>query len=220
MYVWNIIYDVTAGKEDTLTPEEAATVEDFLLPPPTGDSVPTVVDVNLPMGERIQREHEEKMKLLSSTRATKYMDMTIICPTSNDAERLFSGCKLCMDPLRTCMTPRNYEAQVFLRVNRAYWSEETIRRILMKRKRAKEQRKAERLAADAHATEQPLGSQATTSSSATTSSFASSSSGARSSSATTPSSGARSSSGKRSYIYISMDSDEEGSDDDLAWHWW
>ncbi|ETL91121.1 hypothetical protein L917_10286 [Phytophthora nicotianae] len=50
---------------------------------------------------------------------TKYIDvLQMILPTSNRCERLYSRCKLVVNPLRSSLLPANFEMLVFLRANR------------------------------------------------------------------------------------------------------
>ncbi|ETP42363.1 hypothetical protein F442_10730 [Phytophthora nicotianae P10297] len=60
----------------------------------------------------------------------KYIDLLrLIPPTSNRCDRLFSQCKLVLNPLRASLLPANFEMLMFLRANRGLWDFTSLFRI-------------------------------------------------------------------------------------------
>ncbi len=60
------------------------------------------------------------------------MNTIFVVPTSNVLERFFSIAKYTFDDLRRSLLPKNLEMQLFLYINREYWSEETVSLLLKK----------------------------------------------------------------------------------------
>jgi hypothetical protein len=65
-----------------------------------------------------------------TTPSVKYIDMTVVSPTSNECERMFSRAKLALGDLRTSMIPKNLESLTFLHYNSDLWNAVTIQQIL------------------------------------------------------------------------------------------
>ena len=55
-----------------------------------------------------------------------YIDFSFLVATSNSVERLFSSCKIVLDPRRKSMSPATFEAIMFLKFNRHYWNVNTV----------------------------------------------------------------------------------------------
>jgi hypothetical protein len=121
----NAIVKVMRGEEASLTEAEKASIHPFLKP----------ISTNLAEEESVSlaevAEREEKRRRLDRT-TSKYCDLSFINPTSNDPERLFSYAKLTNSDLRMSMTPKNFEARVFLKYNREYWNLNAVRNMFLK----------------------------------------------------------------------------------------
>lgn len=59
----------------------------------------------------------KKRKIIKSS----YVDTTLIPPTSNVVERLFSGARLILTDYRKSMSPYTFECLMFLKINRDLW---------------------------------------------------------------------------------------------------
>jgi hypothetical protein len=60
-----------------------------------------------------KRRHGERMPYAAVA--------TLVPPTSNACERLFSECKWVLTPQRSSLLPANFEMLIFLRANKAMW---------------------------------------------------------------------------------------------------
>eukprot|EP00644_Phytophthora_capsici_P002764 jgi/Phyca11/124924/e_gw1.55.228.1 len=75
---------------------------------------------------RIRVLHD-KLKELQSSRAVDYIPLfSVIPPTSNRCERLFSECKYVLEPHRASMRSANFERLMFLKANRDLWNASTL----------------------------------------------------------------------------------------------
>ncbi|KAG1697033.1 hypothetical protein DVH05_028625 [Phytophthora capsici] len=63
----------------------------------------------------------------SQSRAVDYIPLfSVIPPTSNRCERLFSECKYVLEPHRASMRSANFERLMFLKANRDLWNASTL----------------------------------------------------------------------------------------------
>jgi hypothetical protein len=70
---------------------------------------------------------QAKKQHLSECVAAQYDDLLHFAPpTSNACERLFSGCKLVLNSLRSSTLPVNFEMMMFLRANSDLWTSATL----------------------------------------------------------------------------------------------
>lgn len=60
----------------------------------------------------------------------EYGDVRFILPTTNGVERLFSKCRQALTDYRKCISPTNFEAQLFLHANRDLWSLNDVNNIV------------------------------------------------------------------------------------------
>ena len=72
-----------------------------------------------------------KILKLSSDSKSCYINFNWIPPTSNIAERFFSQAKLFFGPQRQSLSPQNFEAQIFLLLNKAFWDVNLVQRVLV-----------------------------------------------------------------------------------------
>lgn len=63
----------------------------------------------------------KKRRLQDSSQAS-YLDLRFIVPTSNMCERLFSKAGHALSSRRMSILPSNFEAQIFLHINRNLWN--------------------------------------------------------------------------------------------------
>jgi hypothetical protein len=73
-----------------------------------------------------------KRKADSMSQPTTYQYPKFINPTSNIVERLFSLASLVLTDLRGQLSPYHFEAVVFLKINRNYWSALVVHEVMKK----------------------------------------------------------------------------------------
>ncbi|RLN98007.1 hypothetical protein BBJ28_00014077 [Nothophytophthora sp. Chile5] len=105
-----------------LTTSERRAVEGFAVEPHEPSPVPRG---RVDFASIILRQ--AKKQRLSECVAAQYDNLLHFAPpTSNACERLFSGCKLVLNSLRSSTLPVNFERMVFLRANNDLWTSTTL----------------------------------------------------------------------------------------------
>ncbi len=85
--------------------------------------------------EGLKEDAQDFASLCLKKRRTKeyygqrYMDCKFLLPTSNIVERFFSSVGYAFNESRQALLPINLETQLFLKVNRSFWSEELVSKI-------------------------------------------------------------------------------------------
>lgn len=109
--------------EDNLTETEREAVSGFLTPAGEAVYVPEEVPENLSEAALFDWNFEQSRKRRKLQDKDRYDIALLNCiaPTSCDCERLFSQCKLTNTDIRQSMTPKNFEARIYLRENSRFW---------------------------------------------------------------------------------------------------
>ena len=123
----NAIVKVIRGLEDTLSIAERDAIEIFLLP--VGEEALEAVAMPvaakpLSFAERLIRAKQPPAVITS-----KYMNLCWISGTSKMVERLFSLAKQFQTYDRAPMTPEHLEMQLYLFINKEYWSKWTVNKV-------------------------------------------------------------------------------------------
>ena len=123
------IVKVLDGQEELLTAFEKNALKPFLL---NSDEVELVEEVNkkdkkIGFADRLIQTKKRKLETKS-----KYMDMSYIPATSNVVDRFFSQCKNVLTDKRQSMYPINFEAVMFLKMNRHLWDIRLLSKVIAK----------------------------------------------------------------------------------------
>jgi len=113
---------VKIQNELPLTMSEQRAIQGFAVEPREPSPVPRArVDFASTILRQAKKQH------LSECVAAQYDDLLHFAPpTSNACERLFSGCKLVLNSLRSSTLPVNFEMMMFLRANSDLWPSATL----------------------------------------------------------------------------------------------
>ena len=123
----NSIVKVIRGDERNLSISERESIAIFLLPLEEGGLEETIVPVittPLSFAARLIKAKQPTVEVKS-----KYMDLRWIVGTSNIVERLFSLAKQFQTYDRSSITPEHLEMQLYLFVNKHYWSKWTVNKV-------------------------------------------------------------------------------------------
>ena len=126
--------------EDPMAPRlsdrEAEACKKLLIAPPVEDEDSDSEDDEPATLERVLEQRVKKRKLLKEQKKSAvaaisskqlYQDPSkFICATSNCCERLFSEAKYILVPHRSAMSPILFEALLFLKKNKRFWSLELV----------------------------------------------------------------------------------------------
>ncbi|OWZ02089.1 hypothetical protein PHMEG_00026412 [Phytophthora megakarya] len=118
--------NVLLGHQGSLSPDEEAMLEPLAAEasPPPRTSESTSGD------QGFAADALEQARRLRQTTSRFIDQVAVIAPTSNVVERFFSQAKAVVGLHRQAMTPLHLERILFLKVNRAYWSAATVRKVV------------------------------------------------------------------------------------------
>jgi len=120
----NGLCKLSSGKESELSLMEANALSSMLL------SVEVVEEVPAPVQKKSKCSYADDILFQahqnSPSTTTKYLSTTFIPPTSVSVERFFSVAGYVLGERRLAILPIHAEEQLFLRVNRSFWSEKML----------------------------------------------------------------------------------------------
>jgi hypothetical protein len=121
------VYKVLNNEEEKLTDEEKKELKDF-----ENDDVIIIENPNEhPQGRSSSsRSIVGEVKRRKIRNRSKYINLKIVCPTSNCVERFFSLCGIVWSKLRRRLLPKNLEMLLFLKMNRRFWDKNTVRKAI------------------------------------------------------------------------------------------
>lgn len=82
----------------------------------------SIVEETISLGIRDSLSQKRQKKQYE----TEYVDFSMISPTLNICERLFSNGRLILTEYRKRMTPETFEWLLFLKVNRSLWNVQMV----------------------------------------------------------------------------------------------
>jgi len=114
------VVKILGKNENLLSDQETARMSKYELVDGVADAATPTSTTAPSFYEQIQAQKKRRLS------KAKYIDFSFLVATSNSVERLFSSCKIVLDPRRKSMSPATFEAIMFLKFNRHYWNVNTV----------------------------------------------------------------------------------------------